>query len=118
MHDDAVGDAGPLEIGLRDPRAFGIDLHRDDAPAGAQRARHVDGGIAPERADLEHARRLAHAHNQFEETALQGGDVDGRQARRRIGRQRGVQRGVGRRQALLEIGVDLFPGRTHARAPP
>ena len=76
MHGHAVGQAGALEPVLGGVGVHLLDLDRVHMPAGRQLAGHPDAAVAEERADLEHARGAGCAHEQREQAARLGTDLD------------------------------------------
>ncbi len=50
-------EAGVADVGARDIGMLGIELERDEVPAGRQRPRQPDRAVAAEGANLENAPR-------------------------------------------------------------
>ncbi len=78
-HLDAVREARVGDVALGERDSFGIELARDDPPAGGQRLRHRQRAVARVGADLEHEPRLGEEDEELEEAAL---DLAGEHLRR------------------------------------
>jgi hypothetical protein len=73
---DPIGEACALKVAARHRRMARIELQRDQAPVGGQRASEPQAAVAPERADLQDPPRPNHPSQDLQQLALGRADRD------------------------------------------